>query len=85
MDIAGRVFPNAQTRPDGRVLVGTRVAETSDTLTLGDNKGEKHVLEKSRIEERRTHPLSTMPEGLEKPLSAEEFTDLIAFLVNQKK
>jgi putative heme-binding domain-containing protein len=70
---------------DGRVLVGTRVAETADTLTLGDNKGEKHTLEKSRIEERRTHPLSTMPEGLEKPLSAEEFTDLIAFLVSQKK
>lgn len=70
---------------DGRVLVGTRVDETADTLTLGDNKGEKLSLDKARIEERRTHPLSTMPDGLEKPLTAEEFTDLIAFLVSQKK
>jgi putative membrane-bound dehydrogenase-like protein len=73
----------AVTLKDGRVLTGVRVAETAATLTLGDSQGQKHVLARGDIEEQRPHPLSTMPEGLERPLSVEEFVDLIAFLASQ--
>jgi putative heme-binding domain-containing protein len=69
---------------DGRLFRGTKVAETNETLTLGDNQGQKHVLAKANIEETHTQPQSTMPDGLEKPLTTEEFVDLIAFLVSQK-
>jgi putative heme-binding domain-containing protein len=69
---------------DGRLLTGVRVAETGDTLTLADSQGKKYPLAKSDIEEQRPQPLSVMPEGLEKPLSVDEFVDLIAFLVSQK-
>ncbi|HMF29564.1 MAG TPA: HEAT repeat domain-containing protein, partial [Candidatus Cybelea sp.] len=69
---------------DGRVTLGVRVAETADALTLADNQGQKHVLAKSNIDEIRSLPTSTMPEGLERPLSTDDFVDLIAFLASQK-
>jgi putative heme-binding domain-containing protein len=69
---------------DGRVLTGVRVTESADTLTLGDSQGTRHVLARGDVEEQRPHPLSTMPEGLERQLSVEEFVDLIAFLASQK-
>jgi putative heme-binding domain-containing protein len=69
---------------NGQVRTGVRIAEAGDTITLGDNQGQKHVLKKADIEEQRPQPVSTMPEGLEKRLSPEEFVDLIAFLVSQR-
>jgi putative membrane-bound dehydrogenase-like protein len=70
---------------NGQVRTGVKVAETETTLTLADNQGQKHVLAKADIEEQRTSPISTMPEGLEKRFTEDEFIDLIAFLVSQKK
>lgn len=72
------------TLKSGMVLTGVKVAETETALTLADNQGQKHVLEKAEIAELQASPLSTMPEGLEKRFSEEEFLDLIAFLVSQR-
>jgi putative membrane-bound dehydrogenase-like protein len=69
---------------NGQVKTGVRVAETGETLTLGDNQGQKHLITKADIEEQRPQPVSTMPEGLEKRFSEQEFVDLIAFLVSQR-
>jgi putative membrane-bound dehydrogenase-like protein len=69
---------------NGQVKTGVRVAETGETLTLGDNQGQKHVLAKADIEEQRPQPVSTMPDGLEKRFTEQEFVDLIAFLVSQR-
>ena len=69
---------------DGRVLTGVRLAETDLTLTLADQQGQKHVLAKSSIEERRPQSQSTMPDGLEKRFTPAEFIDLIEFLAGQK-
>jgi putative heme-binding domain-containing protein len=69
---------------DGRSLSGVRVAETADNLTLGDREGKKHVVAKTDIEARHTDPHSIMPVGLEKSFTADEFVDMIAFLVSQK-
>jgi putative membrane-bound dehydrogenase-like protein len=65
---------------DGRIVVGVHVAETAETLTLGDQEGKTHVLEKARILEREPVETSIMPEGLEKALTEKEIVDLIAFL-----
>jgi putative heme-binding domain-containing protein len=70
---------------DGRVLTGLKVAETESLLTLADNQGKKHPIAKSDIDDQRSSPLSTMPEGLAKRLTPEEFVDLIAFLASQKE
>jgi putative heme-binding domain-containing protein len=69
---------------DGRVLTGVRTAETGLSLTLADAEGKTHVLAKSDIEAQRPQASSLMPDGLEKPLTPEEFVDLIAFLARQK-
>jgi putative membrane-bound dehydrogenase-like protein len=69
---------------DGRLLTGLVVEETEKTLTLADNSGQKQVLAKAAIEERHRQAQSTMPDGLEKRLTVDEFVDLIAFLVSQK-
>lgn len=75
----------AVTLKNGRMLGGVKVAETESMLTLADNQGQKHVLAKSEIDEQAPQPLSTMPDGLEKRFSLEEFVDLVAFLVSQKE
>jgi putative membrane-bound dehydrogenase-like protein len=70
---------------DGKVFNGVKLAETDTKLTLADNQGQKHVLAKADLEEQQPSPLSTMPEGLEKRFTEDEFIDLIAFLVSQKE
>jgi putative membrane-bound dehydrogenase-like protein len=70
---------------NGKVLTGVKVAESDTMLTLADQQAQKHVLAKADIEEQQPSPLSTMPDGLEKRFSEEEFVDLIAFLVSQKQ
>jgi putative membrane-bound dehydrogenase-like protein len=69
---------------DERVLLGVKVTETDTTLTLADNEGKKHEVKKADIAAQRVVPLSTMPEGLEKKLTEQEFVDLIAYLVSLK-
>src|SRR5205823_13266386 len=69
----------------GKVLSGLKVEETEASITVADNEGKKHVLAKADIEEQTRQALSTMPEGLEKRLTEDEFVDLISFLVNLKE
>src|SRR5207237_6067245 len=70
---------------NGKDLSGVKVTETETTLTLADNQGQKHILAKTDIEERRVSTVSTMPEGLEKRCTEDEFVDLIAFLMSLKE
>lgn len=68
---------------DGRVLSGVRVAEDESSLTIGDSQGNSHQIPRDAIEEIRDQETSTMPVGLERRLTAEEFLDLIEFLTRQ--
>lgn len=69
---------------DGRIVTGVKVTETETMLTLADNEGKKHEIKKADIDEQRPVMTSTMPEGLEKRLTEQEFVDLVAFLVGLK-
>ena len=69
---------------DGRVLTGVRAEETDRTLTLADREGRRHEVAKADIEARTRQAQSTMPDGLEKRLTSEEFIDLVAYLAAQK-
>jgi putative membrane-bound dehydrogenase-like protein len=68
----------------GKLLLGLTVQETETTLVLFDGEGKKHELSKSDIRAHRKSPQSTMPDGLEKPLTEDEFVDLISYLVSLK-
>jgi putative heme-binding domain-containing protein len=67
----------------GRVLAGVKITETDRSLTLGDNQGQKHELPRTEIEEQTTQTQSTMPEGLVKQITPDQFVDLIAFLTSR--
>jgi putative heme-binding domain-containing protein len=69
----------------GQVLSGIKVAESESLLTLADNLGQKQQVSKADIEQEETSALSTMPEGLEKRMTDEEFVDLIAFLASLRE
>jgi putative membrane-bound dehydrogenase-like protein len=73
------------TLTNGKVLSGIKVADTDGSITLVDNQAQKQVVAKADIDEQRKQPTSTMPDGLEKRLTEEEFVDLISFLVSLKE
>jgi len=70
---------------DGRIITGVKVTETETTLTFADNEAKKHDVKKADILEQRPVSLSTMPDGIEKRLTEQEFVDLIAYLVSLKE
>lgn len=70
---------------DGRVLVGVKTAETNAAITLVDNQAKKYEIMRSDVDEQQRSPLSTMPDGLERTLTEDEFVDLVSFLVNLKE
>ena len=74
----------AITLTDGKTVTGVKIDETDKTITFGDKDGKKHVIAKADIESQRVEKLSVMPDGLEKPLSMDEFVDLIAYMVSLK-
>jgi putative heme-binding domain-containing protein len=69
----------------GRAVSGVKLAEGDSVLVLGDEKGDRHEIQKSDIDERSAQQRSTMPDGLEKKFTDAEFLDLVTFLVSQKK
>jgi putative membrane-bound dehydrogenase-like protein len=66
---------------NGKVVSGVKVAETETTITVVDSTAQKHVLARSEVESQTRQAASTMPEGLEKRLTEDEFVDLVSFLV----
>lgn len=75
---AGYELVTVTTR-DGRTLAGNVAREDAAQITLR-LIGEETVVPKSEILARETSPVSMMPEGLLKTLSAVEIRDLIAYL-----
>jgi len=70
---------------NGRSFAGVKIDERDGIATFADQKGDKHALKIADIDEQRPSPQSTMPDGLERQLSADEFVDLVAFLAGQKE
>jgi putative heme-binding domain-containing protein len=70
---------------DGQTITGIKLSETEQQLVLADQKGDKHTLAKARIEEQMPQTKSLMPDNLGQQLSQEQFVDLVAYLVSQRK
>lgn len=83
-------FPSAAINPDylshvvtlkdGRTLVGTLRSEGGKQY-VGTNEGKEIAIGPGDIDELKVSPVSVMPEGLDKKLSAEQLRDLLTFLL----
>ncbi len=69
---------------DGRVLSGLLRREEGTQLILADNQGKEFSIAKSDIDEQQKTPLSLMPANVSEIVPADEFADLIAYLLNQR-
>ncbi|ODA29052.1 PVC-type heme-binding CxxCH protein [Planctopirus hydrillae] len=79
--------PIVVTLQDGRVLTGLAGKETTEEFiltTIQDNKPVEKMIQRNEIEEVAVGRVSAMPNGLEQPLTAQEFADLMTFLQNLK-
>lgn len=70
---------------DGRVISGVKIKADVKSLTIGDHQGKLHSIANGDIDEIQIQPGSTMPNGLEEQLTDQEFVDLLAYLLSQKK
>lgn len=64
----------------GLTLTGIVKEQTADSVTLVDANAVRHSVSVADIDERQESPVSLMPEGLERLMTVEQFTDLIAYL-----
>ena len=72
------------TTDDGRALTGLLVSRTDAEIVLKDAAGILHALPADRVEELQKSPVSLMPAGLEKTMTAQDLADLVAYLVSLK-
>jgi len=64
----------------GAVVSGFIAAQTASSLTLRRGEGQEDVVLRQDIEEMKSSGVSLMPEGLEKNVTVEGMSDLLAFL-----
>lgn len=64
----------------GQVIRGFLTQKSDESVTLVEPEGQLHVLPTSQIDEIGFSPISPMPEGLLRYLTASEINDLMAYL-----
>lgn len=67
---------------DDDVISGLLRREEGETIVLADSTGKEISVPKGRVAERRQSDTSLMPENFGELMSAEEFNDLLAFLLS---
>jgi putative membrane-bound dehydrogenase-like protein len=65
---------------DGRVLTGLISSETPTSIALRQPLGQEESILRTEIDEISANPQSLMPQGLEKSISRQEFSDLLSYL-----
>jgi putative membrane-bound dehydrogenase-like protein len=65
---------------DNRLITGLITAQTPNTLTLTNAKGEATLVRRDDLVSLRESAVSLMPEGILKPLKPQELRDLFAYL-----
>jgi hypothetical protein len=64
----------------GRTFTGMLADETGGAVTLLEQEGKRHELQRSELDELTSTRVSLMPEGLEKDLSPQDLADVIALM-----
>lgn len=82
-DVDGRYVSWSALTEDGLVVSGLIVEESAAMVRLRESGGKEHELLRDRIEQLRASDRSLMPEGLEKDLTPQQLSDLIAYVVGK--
>jgi putative heme-binding domain-containing protein len=69
---------------DGRVVSGLVRREEDSQIVLADAQGKEFTVGKSDIDEQQKTPLSLMPANVGELVAADEFADLMAYLLSQR-
>lgn len=80
--IDGRYVAYTVVLNDGTVQTGLIESETSSAVTLAQPEGKQLTILRDEIEEMHSDGNSLMPVGIERTISPEEMSDLIAFIKN---
>ena len=72
-------------KDDGLVITGVLIGETDSEIQIKDDKGIKHVIKASEVDEKKKQVLSLMPADLHQELSAQDLVDLVEYMVTLKK
>ena len=72
-------------KDDGQMITGVLLGETAAEIQLKDDKGIKHTIPMSSVDEKKRQKLSLMPADLHKEMSTNELVDLVEYLVGLKK
>jgi putative heme-binding domain-containing protein len=67
-------------KTSGQVLTGIAKEQPDGSLSIVDGDGKRHTVPTADIDARRDSAVSLMPLGLERTVTHEQFTDLIAYL-----
>jgi putative heme-binding domain-containing protein len=78
--VENRYLSYTATTDAGRTFTGMLADETGGAITLLEQEGKRHVLQRSELDELTCTRVSLMPEGLEKDLSPQDLADVIALL-----
>jgi putative heme-binding domain-containing protein len=70
---------------DGRVVSGLVRRAEGAQLVLADNQGKEFTVAKDEIDQEAKTALSLMPANVPEIVPAEEFHDLVAYLLSQRK
>jgi putative heme-binding domain-containing protein len=81
--IGAPYFVHVTRTKDGRVFNGLLIEETDTRLVLRDGT-KTETIAKSDIDRHVTQNISMMPEGLEKTMTEQEFSDLVSFLLTRE-
>ena len=81
-DVDARYVAWTAVTDDGRTASGMIVRESADSILLREAGGKEHVIPRKEVEEFRSSERSVMPEGLERDMSAQDFSDVIAYLAS---
>ncbi len=81
-DVDARYFSWTALTQDGRTVSGMLVEETAAEIRLREAGGKEHRIPRQNLEEFRSSEMSVMPEGLERDMSVQDFSDVIAYLVS---
>lgn len=69
---------------EGRTFSGLLVEETTSHVTLREAGGKEHVILRSEIEELVSSERSLMPEGIERDMSPQDLSNILAYLSSQE-
>jgi putative heme-binding domain-containing protein len=82
--IEARYQATAILRHDGRIVIGIIQSESEKEVELKTSTGERIKIPAIDIDERQATGQSIMPSGIAQQLTAQEMSDLIAYLLSQK-